>query len=183
MKPARLLPLVGLATALSAAEGAPSIISREISAKIREGLPAYPAPTPPPVPSDATASDATDVPQTDDPNVLILPKLTVEEKRLPPDAADHLMSRRDYKRKMENTYLDSLAEDGPLNYFLNRFTIPLLSPSKTERGQAIRTRRELDRLRHVTDTGRRLEPDSAKKFERELDNRHTTRPAGGLPKK
>jgi len=181
MKPAGLLPLVGLATALSAAEGTPPIVSREISAKIREGLPAYQAPASKPATDGAT--DTADGPQTSDPNVLILPKLTVEEKRLPPDAADHLMSKRDFKRKMENVYLDTIAEDGPLNYFLNRFTIPILSPSKAERGKAILTRRELDRLRHVTDSGLRPDPAAAKKFERELDNTHTTRPAGGLQKK
>lgn len=179
MKPAGLLlPLVGLASALTAAEPSSAIISREISAKIREGLPTYqpPAPTP--------AGEAADPgPQTTDPDVLVLPKLTVKEKRLPPDAADHLMSRDDLKRKMENIYLDTIAEDGPLNYFLNRFTIPILSPSKEERGRAIYRQRELDRLRRVNDTVRRINPGTAGKLERELDNSHTTRPAGGLRNK
>ena len=179
MKPAGLLlPLVGLASALTAAEPSSTLISREISAKIREGLPAYQPPAPK---SEGEAADTT--PQTTDPNVLILPKLTVKEKRLPSDAADHLMSRDDFKRKMENLYLDSIEEVGPLNYWLNRFTIPILSPSKEERGRAIYQRRELDRLRHVTGSRRTLEPDASKKLERELDNSHTTRPAGGLQKK
>jgi hypothetical protein len=179
MKPAGLLlPLVGLASALTAAEPSSAIISREISAKIREGLPAYQAPTSKPEGETADAG-----PQTTDPNVLILPKLTVNEKRLPSDAADHLMSRDDFKRKMENLYLDTIAEVGPLNYWLNRFTIPILSPSKEERGRAIYTRRELDRLRHVTQSRGTLDPDAAKKLNRELDNSHTTRPAGGLHNK
>jgi hypothetical protein len=179
MKPAGfLLPVVGLASALTAAEPSSATISREISAKIREGLPAYRPPAPKP---DGEAAD--NAPQTTDPNVLILPKLTVEEKRLPPDAADHLMSRADFKRKMENLYLDTLAEDGPLNVLLNNFTIPLFSPSKAARGRAIYQQRELDRLRHVTGSRRTLEPDASKKLERELDNSHTTRPAGGLQKK
>ena len=179
MKPAGLLlPLVGLASALTAAEPSSAIISREISANIREGRPAYRPPAPKP---DGEAADP--APQTTDPNVLILPKLTVEEKRLPPDAADHLMSRADFKRKMENLYLDTLAEDGPLNVLLNNFTIPLFSPSKAARGRAIYQQRELDRLRHVTGSRRTLEPDASKKLEREIDNSHTTRPAGGLQKK
>ena len=179
MKPAGLLlPLVGLASALTAAEPSSAIISREISAKIREGLPTYQPPAPKP------GGEAADPgPQTTDPDVLVLPKLTVKEKRLPSDAADHLMSRDDLKRKMENIYLDTIAEDGPLNYFLNRFTIPILSPSKEERGRAIYRQRELDRLRRVNDTVRRINPGTAGKLERELDNSHTTRPAGGLRNK
>lgn len=177
MKPAGLLlPVIGLATALSAAEPASARISREISTKIREGLPTYQPP--------ANKSDGgTEGPQTDDPNVLILPKVTVEEKRLPRDAADQLMNRDAFKRKMENLYLDEIAKDGPLNYLLNRFTIPILSPSKADRGRAIYQQRELDRLRHVSDAARSLDPNATKTLERELDNSHTTRPAGGLRNK
>ncbi len=179
MKPAGLLlPVIGLATALAAAEQAPasSLVSREISAKIREGLPTYQPPAP-------ASVGGTEGPQTNDPNVLILPKLTVKEKRLPPDAADQLMNRDEFKRKMENLYLDEVAKFGPLHYLLNKFTIPILSPSKEERGRAIYQRRELDRLRHVSDAARSLDPNSAKTFDRKLDNSHTTRPAGGLHKK
>jgi hypothetical protein len=180
MKPAGTLLLlsIGWVTTAPAAESSTGIISREISAKIREGLPAY---TPP---ASQPGREATDPPpQTTDPNVLILPKLTVTEKRLPSDAADHLMSKRDFKRKMENLYLDTLAEDGPLNVLLNRFTIPILSPSKAERGRAIYTRKELDRLGHINRASQTITPDAAKKFKDELDNTHTTRPAGGLEKR
>ncbi len=180
MKPAGLLlPVIGLATVLSAAEAEPARISREISAKIREGLPSYQ----PPASTSEGGSAGTDGPQTNDPNLLILPKLTVEEKRLPRDAADQLMNRDAFKRKMEPLYLDEIAKDGPLNYLLNNFTIPILSPSKAERGKAIYQRRELDRLRHVSDAARPLDPNATKTMERELDNTHTTRPAGGLRNK
>jgi hypothetical protein len=180
MKPAGLLlPVIGLATALSAAEPEPARISRDISAKIREGLPAYQ----PPAGTSEGGSAGTEVPQTNDPNLLVLPKLTVEEKRLPRDAADQLMSRDDFKRKMENLYLDEVAKFGPLHYLLNKFTIPILSPSKEERGKAIYQRRELDRLRHVTDSALSLDPKATRTLDRELDNSHTTRPAGGLQKK
>lgn len=182
MKPAGLLlPVIGLATVLSAAEPAPvpPIVSREISAKIREGLPSYQ----PPAATAEGGAPGTEGPQTNDPNVLILPKLTVKEKRLPPDAADQLMSRDDFKRKMENLYLDEVAKFGALHYLLNKFTIPILSPSKEERGKAIYRRRELDRLRRVSEAARSLDPNAAKTFDRELDNSHTTRPAGGLQKK
>jgi hypothetical protein len=180
MKPAGplLLLSIGLVSTAPAAESSSASISRELAAKIRDGLPAYSPPAP------KTEGESVDPPpQTTDPDVLILPKLTVKEKRLPPDAADHLMSKRDFKRKMENLYLDTLAEDGPLNVLLNRFTIPILSPSKAERGRAIYTRKELERLNHVNRATQEITPDAAKKYQQELDNTHTTRPAGGLQKR
>lgn len=176
MKPTgtRLLLSIGLVTAAPAVDPASGIISQEIAAKIREGLPAYTPPEPNP---EGENPDPT--PQTTDRNVLILPKLTVKGKALPSDAADHLMSKRDFKRKMENLYLDTLAEDGSLNVLLNRFTIPILSPSKADRGRAIYRSRELDRLNHVNEASRLISPVTAKKYPQELDNTHTTRPAGG----
>ncbi|MFZ5495172.1 MAG: hypothetical protein ACOZE5_07515 [Verrucomicrobiota bacterium] len=177
MKPAghTLLLYAGLVASALADEPSSGLISRDLAAKIREGLPAYQPPPP-------GSGGSTDVPpQTSDPEVLVLPKFSIKEKRLPRDAADHLMSRDDFKRKMENLYLDTIAGDGPLNYFLNRFTIPILSPSKAERGRMIYKQRELDRLRHVTGIGGGR--DSTKQMERELDNTHTTRPAGGLQKR
>lgn len=173
-----LLPLVGLATALCAGALSAAILSPDTAAKIRKGLPAYQPPAP-----QAEEKAAETGPQTTDPNVLILPKVTVKEKRLPSDAADHLMSRREFNRRMENLYFDALAEEGALNVLLNNFTIPLISPFKATRGRVIYRQRELDRLRHVSDILRRFDPDAAGDFARELDNTHTTRPAGGLQKR
>ncbi len=183
MKPAGLLLLlpVGLMASAWTAESTASTgrLSQETSARIREGLPAFRPTTQKAGEEDTNAATETST----DPNILVLPKVTVNEKRLPSDAADHLVSRQDFKRKMENLYLDQLAEDGPLNVLLNQFTIPILSPSKAERGRAIYLRRELDRLGHVNRTTRGIAPDAAKKFRDELDNSHTTRPAGGLIKR
>lgn len=171
-----VLALGGIAT-LSGAEAGTGLISRDLAAKIRDGLPVYQAPAP----GNGAEPAATDAPA--DPGVLVLPKMTVKERRLPRDAVDHLMNRDDFKRKLENLYLDELAKVGPLHYFLNQFTIPLFSPSKAERGRAIYRQRELDRLRHVSDTARALDPAAAAAFERELDNSPTTRPAGGPQKR
>lgn len=167
----------GAGLTVSGAEAGTAIISRDISAKIREGLPAY---QPPPAQANGDNPKAEPAPE---PGVLVLPKMTVKESRLPPDAADHLMNRDDFERKMANLYLDEIAKVGPLNYFLNQFTIPILSPSKAERGRAIYRQRELDRLRHVSEAARTLAPDAAGALARELDNSHTTRPAGGLQKR
>lgn len=174
MKPAGLLPLISAGlVAIAAADETPSgLVSRKIKAHIRESLPTY-QPTPPN--ADDNTTDSTPVTA---PDVLVLPKMIVKELRLPRDADDHLMSKRDFKRKMENIYLDTLAEAGPLNVFLNSFTIPFLSPSKAARGRAIYRARELERLQHVVNVSKALDPEADVKFKQEMDNTHTTRPAG-----
>jgi hypothetical protein len=88
------------------------------------------------------------------------------------------MSKRDFNRRMENLYLDSLAEQGPLAVLLGSFTIPILSPSKAERGRAIYRAKELERLEHIADASKTLDPEAVKKFQQELDNSWTTRPPG-----
>lgn len=143
MKPAGFLFLVpaGLACVASADEATAGQTSRETKAHIREGLPAFQTPPDTDVAAGPEATFA-----ATDRDLLVLPTLTVKERRLPPDAAEHLMRPKDFKRKMTNLYLEEVDRLGPLNSFLNRFTIPLLSPSRAERGKAIRINRELDRL-------------------------------------
>ena len=177
MKPAGLLLFIpaGLVAVLAAEETPSGLASRETKAHIREGLPAY-HPSPPQA-DGAAGTENNAAPATD---TLVLPKMTVKEKRLPGDADDQLMSKSDFKRKMENLYLDSLSADGPLNYLLNCFTIPILSPSKAARGHAIYRAREMERLQHVVDASKALDPEADKKFKQEMDNTWTTRPAGEL---
>lgn len=146
MKPAGYLLLIpaGLASIADAADAPARLVSSELKAHIREGLPVYQT-------ASAAKSSAEDSPilsetHASDPNVLVLPKMMVKERRLPEDAADHLMSPRDFNRKMRNLYLDDLAKDGPLESFLNGFTIPLFSPSRVAKGRALQRGQELDRL-------------------------------------
>lgn len=176
MKPAGLLLLLpaGLLAITLSADDSTGLVSRETKARIREGLPAYQSPSAKP----GAENENTDTTQTSDPNVLILPKFMVKEKRFPRGAEDQLMSRRDFKRKMENLYADKIAEDGPLNVILNSFTIPFLSPSKAARGRAIYQQMELDRLERVNETSKSVDPEAARKYRQEMDNTHTTRPAG-----
>jgi len=175
MKPAGLLPLLsaGLVTLAAADETASGLVSREIKAHIRESLPTY---QPPPPKAGGETTEATE--HSPAPDVLVLPKMIVREVRLPKDAADHLMSKRDFNRKMENLYLDTIAEDGPLNVILNSFTIPFLFPSKAARGRAIYRAKEMERLVHVIDVSKAISPATASKYIQEMDNSHTTRPAG-----
>ena len=140
---------------------------------MREGLPTFGPP--PPKPDGTPGTDSTAAPAAD---VLVLPKMTVKEKRLPPDAADYLMSKRDFNRKMENLYLDTIAEDGPLIVLLNSITIPFLSPSKAARGKAIYRAKEIQRLEHVIDVSKDLDHATAAKYKQEMDNSWTTRLPG-----
>ncbi len=158
MKPAGYLLLIpaGLAVALDAADAPAGLVSPELKAHIREGLPTYQAPAANksgPT-SDSPIFSDTHVP---DPDVLVLPKLTVQEKRdLPNDAPRYLNNPRDYDRKMRNRYLDDLAKDGSLETWLNSYTIPLFSPSRVAKGRALALGDELDRLAEL------MTPDEAK---------------------
>ncbi len=148
MKPVGFLLLLpaGLASVADAAEPSLGLVSRGLKAHIREGLPAYQAPA-----AGKPAAEA-DSPIFSDshpagPDVLVLPKLTVEEKRLlPADASRYLGNPRNYDRKMRNLYDDDLAKDGVFETFLNHFTLPLFSPSRLEKGKALERGQELDRL-------------------------------------
>ena len=158
MKPAGYLLLIpaGLAVALDAAEIPSSLVSAELKAHIREGLPSYQAPSTKRSGASGDSPIFSDTHVTD-PDVLVLPKLTVQEKRdLPADAPRYLMGPRAYDRKMRNLYLDDLAKDGPLETFLNSYTIPLFSPSRVAKGRALALGAELDRLADL------LTPDEAK---------------------
>ena len=175
MKPAGLFLFIpaGLVAVLAAEEAPTGLASRETKAHIREGLPAW-------HPASSKADDTPGTDTTPTPGVFVLPKMTVKKLRLPPDADDYLMSKRDFKRKMENLYLDALDADGPLNVLLNNFTLPFISPSKAARGRAIYHGREMERLEHVVDVSKALDPAAEKKFKQDMDNTWTTRPAGEL---
>jgi hypothetical protein len=161
MKPAGYLLLipVGLAGIAEAASGpAPTgLASPELKAHIREGLPAYQSPAANRAAREGDSPIFTDNHAAPDPDLLILPKLTVKERRdLPGDATRYLMGTRNYDRKMRNLYEDDLAQDGALEFFLNRYTIPLFSPSRAAKGRALALGQELDRLADL------LSPEEAK---------------------
>lgn len=143
MRPAGFLLLIpaGFVCLATAEEAAPGLISKNAKAHIRAGLPGFQSK---PTPDAFTDTDTS--PSAPASNMLILPTLTVKERRLPPDAVDHLMAPAAFRRKMTNLYLDELDRIGPLHSLLNRYTIPLLSPSRVERGKAIHRNREFNRL-------------------------------------
>lgn len=177
MKPAGLYLLLfaGLSVAAATEVASTGLASPETMARIREGLPAYQPPT---SMNDGPPDNVADTDPLPAADVLILPKMTVKELRLPPNAADHLMSKRDFNRKMANLYDDTVAESGLLNIVLNSLTIPFLSPSKAARGRAIYRAREIERLQHVNEISKAIDPAAAAKFTQEMDNSYTTKPAG-----
>ncbi len=168
MKPAGFLLLLpaGLLGVASAAEPAAGLVSREAKAHVLAGLPKFDAAA---KSAEVKEQESAVVVTPSGPDVLVLPKMTIKERRLPTDADDHLMKRSDFKRKMENLYLDEVAKDGELNYLLNSFTIPILSPSKAARGQAIQRRREYQRLSEVGAATRSLDAQGAAKIQDEID--------------
>ena len=151
MKSAALLLLLptGFVAVAWAGETSPGLITSETKSRIREGLPTYQASA---SKSDGKIADSAPAATSD---VLALPKLTITEKRLPREADDYLMSRKDFNRKMQDVDQDNLARDGALEALLNGFAIPLFSPSRVERGKALYLGKELDRLADL------LTPDEA----------------------
>lgn len=139
-----LLLVTGFVCA-SRADESSGVVSRELKSRIREGLPTFQPPSgASPAGAEKSLVILNEMPL--DADVLVLPTLSVEGKRLPRDAADHLGSTRDFDRRMRNLYSDHLARGGALNAALNEFSLPLLSPSKAERGRALYLAEELNRL-------------------------------------
>lgn len=166
MKPAAALLLLatGITPLAGAAEPRPaSRLSAEVKERIRESLPAYQTPSARNAPSSPIFLN----PPTD-PEVFVLPKLSIRQRRLPPDAAEHMENRDKVRRMYENVYLDEMASLGELNYLLNSITIPFLSPSKAARGRAIKQRRELQRYADLADAVERADPAGAAALREEL---------------
>src|SRR6478736_3010307 len=101
MKPAGILLLVpvGLMGVASADEIPAELVSKETKAHVRAGLPTFQSKPTPDVAPGADSANADQPRSSTDPNLLLLPKLAVKERRLPPDPADHLMSPQAFNRK------------------------------------------------------------------------------------
>jgi hypothetical protein len=132
MKPAGFhLLIFVVAVPLAAQEPAESSPGRKTSARltqeIRVTLPNF-IPPPPPV-LDRPKGDTSG----DDPNVLVLPKFTVKEKRPPTHDPDAWLTDRAIQQKAMAAYKQSLTD---LEWALNSWYIPLFgsSPSARARG-------------------------------------------------
>ena len=161
------LNLLLLALPLSAAE--PPHLSATISTHLAAALPKYQPPIATAAPVEiAPAKDETPA----DSDVVSLPKFFVEDTRLSRLDPDKLLGPRALAAKMRRDYRKSL---GDLEWALNCFNLPLLTPSVAARARANYDDRKLAaetaRLGDLIDVARRLDPKAAAELQRELTKR------------
>ncbi len=166
-----LLNLLLLALPLAAAEPPPPVspphLSATISAHVNATLPKF---QPPPVPAAAPAEVAPTKEETPtDGDVVPLPKFFVEDTRLSQLDPDKLLRPRALAAKMRRDYRKSL---GDLEWALNSFNLPLLTPSVAARARAAYDDRKLAaetaRLGDLIDVARRLDPKAAAELRQQL---------------
>lgn len=105
-------------------------LSPETRAKIMSAFPAYHANPPEERKPETTAGEP--APLSDDPLVR-LPRYYVEESRLAEHDPDRLLSAKGREEKALREYRASM---NPLEWFLNSWHIPLLTPSAQARANA-----------------------------------------------
>ena len=157
---------VGLA-ADSPAAPAPAKTSPRLSEEIRAGLPKFTppanAPAPPPL-------EAPDTPH--DPDVVVLPKITVLEKRIPTDNPDVWLRDKAIQQKAMAAYHDSLT---PLEWALNSWYIPFFgTPPSVRARQYYESRKltdEIGRLKGIIQAVGLTDPKEAARMRDALDPR------------
>lgn len=179
------LPLLSLVmTASLAAEEASPPKSPKTSARlageIRVTLPKYREP--PPKVLDQPKDLAVD------PDVFVLPKVTVREKRLPTDP-DLWLAERGIEQKAMAAYRQSMTD---LEWALNSWFIPLVSPPASVRAVAAykeqKSLADLQRLHRLLGDISATDPQAAAELEKERIKMHQSeywqnRPAGHGRKK
>ncbi len=172
MKPAGsfLLLSAGLVLISTGAEPSkPPKLSDHIREQISAKLPVY-APKPATTPIDST-------PVESDPDVLVLSKIVVTEKRPPGHDPDDWLNESTIQQKSMVAYRASMTD---LEWALNGWYIPLVTPSPSARARgayrAAKVAAETERLSHVIRAIGAMDPKEAAKLRKEL-----TRPAGSLP--
>ena len=126
--PARPLP-----AAEAAEPNPPRVASAAVTAHVLAALPKYqpPVASAPPPPAPASTDEAA----PPDPEVVALPKFFVEDSRLRHLDPDKLLGQQALTAKMRRDYRKSL---GDLEWTLNCFNIPLLTPSVAARARELR---------------------------------------------
>ena len=167
-----LLP-AGFALTCGAAEPAKPRLSERIRKEIVVKLPAY-------LPKQAAIS--TDAPLSEpnpDPGLFVLPKVIVNEKRLPGNDPDVWLTEKVIQQKAMVAYKTSMTD---FEWALNSWFIPLITPPASVRARyayrAAKVAAEMDRLSNVIRAIGVNDPKEAARLKREL-----TRPPGSLPSK
>ena len=165
-----LLLLLALPAGLPAGETPAALTpktSPRLSREIRAVLPKFTPPVAAPV---APPADAPDTPR--DPDMLILPKLTVVEKRIPTNDPDVWLQGKAVQQKAMAAYQDSLT---PLEWFLNSWYIPLFGSPPSARGRQYYESRkladEIGRLGSIIKAVGLTDPKEAAKLQDAMDPR------------
>lgn len=146
-----LLCLIATGTLAAREPTVPATLSSRLSAEVRASLPAY---TPPPPKPENTPAG----PAPADPDVLVLPKLTVREKRVQRLDPLDILSPREQDKKYAAEYRASLKG---LDALLNGFAIPLIGQSLAARGRALHAQRQFEDLHFISTVGASLDPEGA----------------------
>lgn len=167
--PTLLLCSLGLLAAAAAAEPpAPSSLSDRLAAEIRASLPRY-------EPKADQPGPAAEAPP--DPDVILMPRMEIREKRLERTEPDDWLRRDALQRKIRTDYLASM--DG-LTGFLNSWSIPLVTPSVAARANARyrtqKTMAEFGRLSGIANALQGHDPKARDELRDEIQRALTGRP-------
>lgn len=174
MKTAGLPLLAFVLTGALAADtpaAAPARTSDHLSQEIRAALPKF---TPPPAP---VLDQPKDLPA--DPDVLLLPKLTVKEKRPPSHDPDVWLTDKAVQQKAMAAYKTSMTD---LEWALNSWFIPLFSAPASVRARSAyesgKFRAELISISDLADKIGTQDPATSADLHQELINLVLKRPPG-----
>lgn len=170
MKPAGF-PLLILAVAGTLAAQEPARTSSRLTQQIKATLPRYEPPPP------RVLDQPKDLPA--DPDILVLPKVTVKEYRPPTHDPDVWLTNKAVGQKAMAAYKQSMTD---LEWALNSWFIPLVTPPASARARyAYRTNKfgnEVSRLGSLMDRIAAEDPKAAAELRQELKNLVEGRPAG-----
>ena len=152
-------------------------LSDRLKAEIRANLPAFTPPPPRPKDTPAAATSA-------DSDVLVLPKFTVNERRIRTNDPAAWRSQRAIQQKAMAAYQGSMT---PLEWVMNSWFVPLFSPPASVRARAAYEasiyQGEIRQMTHLAEVIKLVDPQGAAKLlksvsEMELADEWRTRPAG-----
>ena len=136
---------------------------RASSPKFVQLPPAPPPPVPPPTSAENPAAD---------PDVIEMPKFFVEDSKLARVEADKLLGKQALAAKMRREYRNSLTA---LDWALNSFNIPFLTPSVAARARAKYENDqrlvEQSRLNSLIEVTSQIDPQAAAELRFELKRR------------
>lgn len=151
-----------VAGTLAAQPVPPAKTSARLTQEICSALPKY---VPPAENKPATAEST-----PSDPSLLVLPTVTVQEKRPPGNDPDTWLGERVVQQKAMAAYKASMTD---FEWFLNSWFIPLFTPPASARARAAyasdKVRAEITRVNGLISNIERMNPKEAAKLRRAMD--------------